>query len=100
MTALSSRVEALEGADQGMDALIALALGITGDPEGYPPAFTASLDAALSLLPKGCELDWEVNTFPIGKRSQCARVGPGRIQANAATPALALTAAALKARGL
>ena len=72
------------------------------------PIFTTSLDAAMSLVPEGWQVtidcmpemreppSCEVECWSIGKdhRDTMRRIG------RAATPALALCAAALKARGL
>ena len=58
-----------------------------------PPAYTASLDAAMTLVPEG----WNYGIFP-----KCAQLTHGPttalkvVIATAATPALALTAAALR----
>src|SRR5688572_1658024 len=61
-------------------------------------AYTASLDAAMTLMPEGWL--WQVNLWANGASAECASVKPyepcGRYQA--ATPALALCAAALRAR--
>lgn len=80
-----------------------------GDISVYAaPCFTGSLDAAMSLVPKGWQGDgmkwWE------GCPSSCCLVGSvwengqwvnhgteGRVEATAATPALALTSCALRA---
>jgi hypothetical protein len=63
-----------------------------------PLDYVASLDAAVALVPEGCT--WELSTdfspphagiyIDLGDEPQC--------QADAATPALALTAASLRAR--
>lgn len=57
------------------------------------PAYTASIDAARSLVPAGAP--WSINDYCAPKAS--ARVY-GFKEAHAVTPALALCAAALKAR--
>jgi hypothetical protein len=71
--------------------------GLAADAE--PPRFTASLDAAVMLVPEGCE--W------LRKSGQCMTVyrvpddlkeWARHIDARCATPALALCAAALRAR--
>jgi len=116
LIALAARVEGLTGPCRETDGLIAKALnpeldwvlfddcwgsrcphdGIAFD---MPKPFTASLDAALGLVPEGSWFpridrsspsEWRVN---IGH----ANYGPG-VNAKAPTPALALTAAALRAR--
>lgn len=84
---LSERVERLEGADREIDRLIGVAVGwfvtepnkgwpdrmdyidIRGGTKSYPgggfdqlvPKFSASLDAAMSLVPEGCS--WQVQAL-------------------------------------
>jgi len=129
MSALSdiiARLEKATGPDRDVDAHIALATGwlVLGtnigpewcDPNNRPaglPAYTASLDAALRLVPEG----WggSVDVYPEsyrrpdadGKRLKwggAASISPDfgdiarLITACAKTPALALCIAALKAR--
>ena len=67
------------------------------------PRYTASIDAAMTLVPEG--LVWSVMTdFELPGRARLwGSVMPGQVQdrgwsADAATPALALSAAALRAR--
>ena len=60
------------------------------------PAFTASLDAAMMLVPEGAKLTF-LNHGDTGGRSMWL-VSPNERFISAATPALALTAAALIAR--
>ena len=106
---LPQRIEAAEGADRALDVAIALASGginaIGADilwPSGFRmpcPRYTASLDAALTLVPDGL-------VFNLGNdASMCwAHVWDDvpeydgePYEGRAATPALALCAAALKA---
>lgn len=129
LRALADRVERAKGADTALDADIMLAkhpelaswdcvtypggkhpfFADRSDPEGAnvvsPLAFTASLDAALTLVPEGC--DWLARSDHIeGGYGHVTLQGisPNELphaslgQAYAATPALALTAAALRAR--
>lgn len=115
MLALAERVEALSGPDREVDDTIAAALftgkhrvcvkGLSDEAGGmwmftYPDGsigsalrFTASLDAAMTLVPDYAKDDWSL----IGGRHWQAIVGPNEDQADAATPALALCAAALRA---
>jgi hypothetical protein len=121
LIALAERVEALTGPDRGLDLAVILASGShvlerrgrdrkewlykVGasncnrlDPDCYSygpfalPRFTASLDAAMSLVPEGAifvvmrAVDGLIYASLDGERPICA-----------ATPALALTAAALRA---
>lgn len=63
------------------------------------PAFTASLDAALSLVPAGWAYAFSSNLIGPGNVAGCQRTSPyAQASAEAATPALALTAAALRCR--
>lgn len=130
MTDLASRVEAASGADRELDAEIAAAVRYfprnvgfvwqndlepnvpevgrvtcvtslgTGGPHYAAPAYTASIDAALTLVPPG--LMAAICRFSNGKgRAQLhdgRDIGGPGIDAFAATPALALCAAALRAR--
>lgn len=102
LLALAERVMALTGPDREADARIA--------GKAYAPAYTASIDAAMTLVPEG----WN---WMAGERNQglcrayvendkpafvgfSSQKNPKRIwhEVTAATPALALTAAALLAR--
>ena len=106
---LAERVEGLPGPDRGADLAIQMMVDpeyATIEPEvagfltryGGHPAYTASLDAAMTLL-----LDRDRNGWHAGghhKGGGCAYIlrRPDPIYVVAATPALALTAAALRAR--
>jgi hypothetical protein len=109
LLALAERCEQAAGPDRELDAEIALAIGYTREKKGreriawwrnpkgqqigydgwhnFPPSFTASLDAAVTLVPEGC--GWMV-------MNNAAKVG--RWPSRGATPALALCAAALRAK--
>lgn len=116
---LSERVEALEGPRYSVECEIYKAVapdeyhrrlevlmngpmkGRIGpaDFDGYikPPNYTASLDAAMSLLNEhGCDL----HIRPSATTVRCFPSEDDGIKVTAKTPALALCAAALKARGL
>ncbi|MBP0492124.1 hypothetical protein [Roseomonas indoligenes] len=93
---LAARVEALTGADFETDR----AIDVVVRKGGYwsPPAYTASLDAALTLVP-------EDEPVTLGMRQTSTTLPWARIgkpwhgaDTTAATPALALTAASLRAR--
>jgi len=107
---LSDRVAAASGPDRELDLAIERAVGTytafshyrmgDDDCEEYVPTrYTASIDSAMTLVPEGWF--WTTATTPL-------RGGYGRLIdregyqacAQAATPALALTAAALKSRNL
>jgi len=120
LRALAERCERAQGPDRELDAEIAEARGAVpagafrmyGFPEkavwgldAYntwkAPAYTASLDDALTLVPEG----WHVGLWVDPDGTARVRMGNGeRViyagspQANCATPALALCAASLRAR--
>lgn len=107
---LAERCEAATGPDRELDAAIALLYGWTvhkGDnwigPHGQisVPEFTGSLDAALTLVPEGqgCTIVQNIGGFPHRATVWTAKGAVGDIQGQpGATPALALSAAALRAR--
>lgn len=119
---LVERVEALSGPSREVDAEIFAILFPPKPPEEdeeQPPAgfgagfhaasywghnYTASLDAALTLVPEGDDICLTMGTGPfVGPFARIWTCDPDREEpfdhtANAATPALALTAAALHAR--
>lgn len=92
---LAERVEAAEGPDRELDREICLALrsGRWISP-GAVPAYTSSLDAAMTLVPEGCGI--AIFWFSLDRIAE-AQVGGDR-KMKGATTALALTAAALRAR--
>jgi hypothetical protein len=128
LLALAERCEDAAGPDRELDVAIARALdwkplyrddyskwwppaavadarerkrSILHHPTQPLPMFTASLDAAVTLVPDGC--DWHVQANPSVGACWASVGGPikQRISSDvrkAATPALALCAAALRAR--
>jgi len=110
---LIARLEALEGPDREADLLILECAHTEAEIEremdipGYPRRYTSSLDAALTLVPGGWL--WQAGRSNIGMENkpnfysgpfaQCHRPGWRWFGARGATPAIALTTAALKARG-
>lgn len=108
---LADRVEKAEGADRAIDLDIARLRGVTvmrqraddsGADEYTHWHYTASLDAALSLVPEG--RDWHVQNNPSAGWSWATvryadgiPAGWGAEMARAKHPALALCAAALRA---
>jgi hypothetical protein len=102
LLALAERCEQAAGPDAGLD--LAIWTSLLDTPSFRPPLpwrtdYTASLDAALTLVPEGCE--W------LRKTPQCMTVyrvpadlkeWARHIDARAATLALALCAAVLRAR--
>lgn len=67
------------------------------------PHYTASLDAAMSLVPEGCSWNLSVGRVAIVQVTDCTggpTVVPLDFDATAKTSAIALCAAALKSRGL
>jgi hypothetical protein len=102
LLALAARVEAATGADRELDRRIdhirwpvpqpAYHLELSLRDRWDVPAFTSSIDAAASLVPA------TASTWRLDPR--CASICVGRVRwkhGMAATPALALTAAALRA---
>jgi hypothetical protein len=98
LTALAERCEQATGPDRKLDREIELAvMPERVDPEPWETlaAYTASLDAAMTLVPEGCIVTIGGG---LGIGTSAIEVS-GRIFARkAATPALALCAAALRAR--
>ena len=122
LLALAERCEQAAGPNNGLDAEIALAIGYTHERRGteracwwrtpagqqlayvgyknHPPFFTGSLDAAVTLVPEGWI--YELGRGESGtSRSLCRmsdELGIWTGWAVAATAALAICAAALRAR--
>jgi hypothetical protein len=102
---LAERCEKATGPDRRLDFGILKAtctereecLYVNGKPE---PRYTASLDAAMTLVPEGRGLIYKRHGIKNVWRVQILS-GDGNtfIDGDAATPALALCAAALRARG-
>ena len=106
MTELARRCEDAEGPDRNLDAMIHFAIknGIGCGMAQDAPAYTSSLDAAMTLVPEGC--DGMLGVPPA--RRKCnqiwaqvwdARKGQSRNESVGSTPALALCSAALRAGG-
>ena len=114
--ALAERCEAAEGPDRELDAEIALVVGASGGNPIKSPGcagwlvgsatnpspvkaleYTASLDAAMTLVP--VKSLWSVCDMEEGPFAQVIRLWDREryFRSHAATPALALTASALKA---
>lgn len=114
---LPQRIAALEGPDRAVDAEVAVALGWQRLPDSdwftppnltvrhhisELPRWTASLDAAMSVVPEGC-LTWHTGKHLKTSGGIGYIVMPGVVDpfyVVAATPALALLSAAMQARGL
>lgn len=95
---LIERLEAASGAAFALDAAIARASGYASWP---PRAYTASLDAALTLVPEGHK--WVLHSDGCAGVKLCDMGDDDDLPTGedwAATPALALCIAALKARGI
>lgn len=103
---LADRVEALTGPDLEVDCLIENALGIAKferDPRVFfgdadynrvsPKPYTASLDAAMTLVPDGWY--WSIKSYP---KAGCVGDIGGIHSGYGPTPAITLTTAALRAR--
>jgi hypothetical protein len=110
MTKLSDRVEALTGPCRETDLAIATAIRPEQPSDKWAgrrqakvaKAFTGSVDAALAmvLVPEGWRgsIEYIVSTLFVVHLIE--REGRSEVFARAATPAIALCAAALRARGL
>lgn len=115
--ALIARLESADGPSRELDWAIAESLGWTrcqvgqviacyapGDPhmKAGAPRYTASIDAALTLVPEGWHMsvNTTVGALLQGSAAVRDRDGGPSFASAASTPALALAAAALKARGV
>lgn len=103
---LAARIEAAEGPSRELDREIMERLklkpdyaadwGARGHDRPAPYPYTASVDAALMLVPEGWF--WMASTTPSGGYVRLQHPERGLLFAYAATPALALAAAALRAK--
>ena len=105
LTELADRVETLDGPCYDTDELIGITVGfdfqfeLGGAISRPPPHYTASLDAAMTLVPEG--FDWlrkDFRTMTVVMPAADQKAWGRHIDATGATPALALCAAALRAR--
>ncbi len=124
LTELANRVERLSEPSREVDAEIALSCGVVSEREGNTfyghkdyscmvlerdyydiegsapelPAYTTSLDAAMTLVPEGLRFEVTTTGYKPGA-TVCGNTLTGVHEGSyAATPALALTAAALRGR--
>lgn len=101
LLALAERVEAATGADRGLDSEIhhAVLNGVGVGSYGAQPAYTASLDAAMSLVPSGWSFMVDSAENRLHAQAKLGRSYPtnANAYAEASTPPLALTAASLRA---
>lgn len=95
---LVQRVEDASGPDRELDARVHQALGYRDQQWAEAPEYTASLDAAMSLVPKGWRFSVSDYVSPGCHAAVTSMDGPGEGFARAATPARALVAACLRAR--
>ena len=109
MTDLTARIESADGPDRELDVAIHESIGNAVDrgcpadwhSEDETPRYTASIDAALTLVPD--DLVWHVSSGDRRGGYVSIESGDDRVpefKGLASTPALALAAAALKARGV
>lgn len=114
LNTLASMVEALDGPDRKLDLeIVAIVRAGMRHPDFIaPPAYTESLDAAMTLVPEGWAVEragWHsilepYAGFELWQFTECddgawRHGGDDAIATgNAITPALALTAAALRSR--
>lgn len=107
MKDLIERLAKATGPDRELDAAIAYRCTKAASAVMGFPSYTSSIDAALTLVPEGWH--WEVSDSPkeFPARAGVSPVAPvdewvcsdtGGQDASAATPAIALCIAALKAR--
>ncbi len=104
MTNIETLIERLEKADgpdrcsRSIDGMIASAIGLTMPIDSVIPAYTSSIDDALTLVPEGRM--WMAGRAPARYWAQVS--GPRRsdefLGENKIEPAIALCIAALKAR--
>ena len=111
---LAKHCEEATGPDRSIDGLIAHAIGCTmpDDPAGWPPRYTASIDAALTLVPDGwywrCGKTTSFQAWAVVNRTHPDHCEPNKDEFFANrdhwkpiwTPVLALCAAALRARAV
>jgi len=96
MTSIIERLEGLTGPCRKTDNLIGVAVGNTNLDWGMShPAYTASIDQALSLFPVGS--DWEISAGP---SDAAALILDSEHRGEGPNPAIAMCIAALKARGV
>ena len=100
---LAERVEALSGPERAVDWELHVFDGLVGvGMYGAHPHYTASLAAAMTLVPEGWDhgYTWQPGSYPHMKANgQCwTHKEASTVHGDAATPALALCAAALRAR--
>ena len=103
---LFALIAALEAATVGsreLDERIALHVGWAVQPDGQAqagiPAYSTSLDAALTLVPDG--RTWRINSPPLWLENGLFRANVINVsghECDAATPALALCCAALRSK--
>ena len=108
LLALAERVEKAEGADIGGDLTLVrledeVKTALWSQFHIAPRPFLHSLDAAMTLVPEGCFYGFLMDGDGGGFIACCQFAGPDQappelLWIKAATPALALTAAALRAR--
>lgn len=94
---LADRVEQATGPDRDLDGEIHSGIGKRDQQWSYAPSYTASLDAAMTLVPEGLDVNlwWGIRK---GLPLATAEIDAGMV-GMAATPALALAAACLRTRG-
>lgn len=105
LLALADRVEALAGPDREVDYAIFVATADKDRPNYWHPIdahqFTGSIDAAMTLVPEGCWAEGSLGSHDSARASlevHAPMTYDPLGSATAATPALALTAASLRAR--
>lgn len=95
---LIEQLEKLKAADRATDWQIHCRNGLLGVGHYGPhPAYTSSIDAAITLVPKDGPYiwSWRVGNTPSGRGF--SYIGTSQIEHEGASPAIALCIAALKA---
>lgn len=109
LNALAATVEALDGPSREVDWAVVTAIGkadfyhrYAKEPlnyKGLVPLYTASLDAAMTLVPEGFEwVLYSDASCEMGVKPEPGRIMEPSWTTEAATPALALVAACLRAK--
>lgn len=103
---LADKIEQAEGPSFALEQEIFRFMNPQATDQSVPPNYTASLDAAMTLVPEGCgflltatHMEHWASIVVEGKLMDgTLTTGPSLASSRAATPALALVAAALRAK--
>lgn len=100
MKELIERLEKAEGPDRNLDAMIHWQIknGVGVGAAQDAPHYTASLDAAMTLVPSGYQ--WDMTAYGSGAHASVGGTKKFGTAHDAKTPALALCIAALHSRSV